>query len=274
MYFEQNLHTYKRNPKKTWDLLKEATNLTKNACKIDKLKINGQTSDNPAEMANAFNEFFSSIGTEISNSIPATNVNPSSYISDDENLTPLNLGNTSPVHVCDVIKSMIAKKSLDLDGISTSLIKTIASEISVPLAHIFNLSLTTGVFPSRLKTSRIVPIFKTGDSELCDNYRPISLLSSLSKILEKMVSIQLVNHLDQNKLLYDNQFGFQRGKSTEHNLIKAVNYIGESINSGKFCIGVFFDLKKAFDVVSHDILLNNLLRWVYKGFRSNGLKVT
>jgi hypothetical protein len=67
MYFEQNLHIYKRNPKKTWDLLKEATNLTKNACKIDKLKINGQTSDNPAEMANAFNEFFSSIGTEISN---------------------------------------------------------------------------------------------------------------------------------------------------------------------------------------------------------------
>jgi hypothetical protein len=85
---------------------------------------------------------------------------------------------------------------------------------------------------------------------VCDNYRPISLLSSLSKILEKMVSIQLVNHLDRNKLLYENQFGFQRGKSTEHNLLKVVNYIGNSINSGKFCIGVFFDLKKAFDVVS------------------------
>ena len=176
---------------------------------------------------------------------------------------------------------MSPKNSLDLYEISTKLLKCISLEISIPLAHIFNLSLTTGVFPSRLKTSRIVPIFKTGDSELCDNYRPISLLSSLSKILEKMVSIQLVNHLDRNKLLYDNQFGFQRGKSTEHNLIKAVNYIGESINSGKFCIGVFFDLKKAFDVVSHDILLNKLakmgiqgvpLQW-FKSYLSNRSQV-
>ncbi len=114
---------------------------------------------------------------------------------------------------------------MDLDGISTNLIKTIATEISVPLAHVFNLSLTTVVFPSRLKTSRIVPIFKSGDPEICDNYRPILLLSFLSKILEKMVSIQLVNHLDRNNLLYENQFGFQRGKSTEHYLLKVVNYI-------------------------------------------------
>jgi hypothetical protein len=169
------------------------------------------------------------------------------------------------MHVCDVIKSMLSKNSMDLDGISTNLIKTIATEISVPLAHIFNLSLTLGIFPSKLKTSRIVPIYKTGDPELCDNYRPISLLSSLSKVLEKMMCIQLVNHLDRNKLLYDNQFGFQRGKLTEHNLIKAVNFIGESINSGKFGIGIFFDLKKAFDVVPHNILLKKLTKLGIQG---------
>jgi hypothetical protein len=71
-----------------------------------------------------------------------------------------------------------------------------------------------------------------------DNYFPISLLSSLSKILEKMVSIQLVKHLDCNNLLYENQLGFQRAKSTEHNLLKAVNYKGDSINNNKFCWGV------------------------------------
>jgi hypothetical protein len=162
--------------------------------------------------------------------------------------------------VCDIIKSMLSKNSLDLDGISTNWIKCIAVEISVPLAYILNLSLTTGVFPSKLKTSRVVPIYKSGD-----NYCPISLLSSLSKILEKMVSIQLVNHLDRNKLLYDSQFGFQRGKSTEHNLIKVVNYIGESINNCKFCIGVFFVLKKAFDVVSHNILLKKLSKLGIQG---------
>jgi hypothetical protein len=127
---------------------------------------------------------------------------------------------------------------MDLDGISTNLIKSIAIEISVPLAHIFNLSLNTGVFPKKLKTSRIVPIFKTGDAELCNNYRPISLLSSLSKILKKMVSIQLINHLDRNKLLYKNQFGFQRGKSTEHTiLLKLLILSGKQLTTVSTVLG-------------------------------------
>jgi len=96
------------------------------------------------------------------------------------------------------------------------------------LSYIFNLSLQNGLFPTKLKTSRTVPIFKSGDNSLCENYRPIALLSSLSKILEKMVSVRLVNHLDFNKILYDHQYGFQRNKSTEHNLIQAINYIGEA----------------------------------------------
>jgi hypothetical protein len=80
-----------------------------------------------------------------------------------------------------------------------------------------------------------------------------------------MVCVQLVNHLDRNKLLYENQFRFQRGKSTEHNLIKVVNYIGEAINAGKYCIGIFFDLKKAFDVVPHNILLKKLEKMGVQG---------
>jgi hypothetical protein len=202
LYFEQNLHNNKRNPKRTWELLKEATNLVKSNSKIEKIKVNNTVTDDPNEMADAFNEFFSNIGTDISNSIPHSNVDPLCYITTDDNIDLLDLGTTGPIHVCDVIRAMLPKNSMDLDGISTNLIKNVATEISVPLAHIFNLSLTTGVFPSKLKTSRIVPIYKAGDPELCDNYRPISLLSSLSKILEKMVSIQLINHLDRNNLFY------------------------------------------------------------------------
>jgi hypothetical protein len=136
-----------------------------------------------------------------------------------------------------------------------------SNEICTPLAHIFNLSLNQGIFPSKLKTSRTVPIFKSGNSELCDNYRPISLLSSLSKVLEKIVSIQLVNHLELNNLLYEHQYGFQPKKSTEHNLIHLTNHILAALNEKKYCIGLFLDLKKAFDVCSHPILLKKLKKY-------------
>ena len=170
----------------------------------------------------------------------------------------MDLGQTGPVHFCDILKSFESKKSQDLDGISIELLKFISTAISTPLSHIFNLSLSTGTFPSRLKTSRTVPIHKSGRADLCDNYRPISLLSTLSKILEKIVSIQLVNHLEINKLIYKHQYGFQRHKSTEHNLIHLSNLVTTAINENKYCIGVFLDLKKAFDVCSHSILLKNL----------------
>jgi hypothetical protein len=157
-----------------------------------------------------------------------------------------------------IIRSFVSKSSADLDGISTKLLKFDAIEISFPLLHIFNLSLNSGKFPSKLKKSRIVPIFKAGDIESCDNYRPISLLSSISKILEKIVQMKLVDHLESHNLLYKHQYRFILGKCTEYNLLHVTNRITEVLNDGKYCIGVFLDLKKAFDVCSHDILLKKI----------------
>ncbi len=110
--------------------------------------------DDPTQMADAFNKFFSSIGSNIANSIPPTKVDPLSYITPTNYSNLFDLGNTGLIQVCNIIT--LCKNSLDLDGIRTNLIKRIAIEISVPLAHIFNLSLKTGVFSSRLKTSRTV----------------------------------------------------------------------------------------------------------------------
>ena len=138
------------------------------------------------------------------------------------------------------------------------MLKFIRYEIAKPLAHLFNLSLNNGVFPASLKVSRTVPIFKSGDNTSCDNYRPISLLSSISKILEKIVANNLVSHLENNNLIYENQYGFLRGKSTVHTITKLVNKIAMELNEKKFVIGVFLDLRKAFDVVQHEILLNKL----------------
>ena len=259
-YFADNLNLNVKNSKRTWELLKEAANLNKSSVNVEKIVSNNGVLTDKIEIANEFNDFFTTIGVKISESVKETKIKPEDYMPLLENIQNLDLGTTSQVHVCDIIKSMRTKNSCDLEGISTKLLQKLHIELSWPLAHIFNLSLTTGVFPSKIKSSRTVPIFKSGRADLCDNYRPIALLSSLSKILEKMVSVQLVNHLDRNKILYKHQYGFQRNKSTEHSIIHALNFISQAMNDNKYTIGVFFDLKKAFDVCSHDILLMKLSR--------------
>ncbi len=122
-------------------------------------------------------------------------------------------------------------------------------EIALPLAHIFNISLRTGQFPQLFKQCRAIPIFKAGDPLECDNYIPISLLSSISKVLEKIVAEKLVYHLNSNDLLYQHQYGFMAKKSTEQNLMQIVNYVTSALNEGMYCIAVFLDLKKAFQCV-------------------------
>ena len=137
---------------------------------------------------------------------------------------------------------------------------------------IFNLSLQQGIFPENLKQSKIIPIYKSGKLDDCNNYRPIALLNSISKILEKIVAINLTNHLENNKILHKNQFGFQRGKSTEQNLLLVTDFISKALNDGEFCIGIFLDLKKAFDVCSHPILLKKLEKSGIKGSTLNWFK--
>ena len=153
------------------------------------------------------------------------------------------------------------------------MIKSVGNEISLPLSHIFNLSLTNGVFPTQLKNCRVIPIFKAGDHAECDNYRPISLLSSISKVLEKIVAEKLIEHLLSNDLIYMHQYGFLPNRSAEQNLLQIVNYISDALNDNMYCVGIFLDLKKAFDVCSHEILLKKLKKWVFKVWRISGLQV-
>jgi hypothetical protein len=100
----------------------------------------------------------------------------------------------------------------------------------------------------------LVTTFKAGNRLDVDNYRTISLLSSISKILEKIVSEKLLYHLTNNDLLYTHQYGFIPKRSAERNLLQIINHVSGALNDGNFCVEVFLDLKKAFDVCSHPIL--------------------
>jgi hypothetical protein len=187
------------------------------------------------------------------------------YVNYDRIVPDLQLQNTTPEHIKKIIRNLKPKLSSDAQGISTKMIKIVRNEIAIPLSHIFNLSLTSGDFPTKLKLCRVIPIFKAGNALECDNYRPISLLSSISKILEKIVAHRLVNHLISNDLLYAHQYGFLPNRSTEHNLMQIMNYVSQALNEGNYCIAVFLDLRKAFDVCDHEILLKKLEKMGIRG---------
>jgi hypothetical protein len=201
-----------------------------------------------------------------------TSRDPASYLLDNPIQIPFEFDTIHPIHILDIIKSLTSKSCTDIDGISSALLKHIGHEICIPLAHIFNRSLITGIFPEALKASRIVPIYKSGPPTSCDNYRPIALVSPISKIIKKIVSIKLTNHLELNKLIYEHQYGFLRNKSTEHNLLHVINNISTALNENKYCIGIFLDLKKAFDTCSHRILLDKLNKLGINGSALNWLK--
>jgi hypothetical protein len=270
LYFKTKINENLGNPKKTWDTLNEILGKVKKSETISQLNINDATELDPSKIANHFNAFFTSIGTKIANDIQDVDKQPEDYMNYGRIPPEMQLGNTTPEHVLKIIKKFKIKHSKDIFGISTKMVKLIGPEIANPLSHIFNISLESGTFPNKLKQCRVIPIFKSGNHLDCDNYRPISLLSSISKVLEKIVSEKLLRHLTENDLLYVHQYGFIPKKSAEHNLLHIINYVSAALNDGNFCIGVFLDLKKAFDVCSHSILLkklskmginNTALRW-------------
>jgi hypothetical protein len=127
-------------------------------------------------------------------------VDPMSYMNNVnvDGLTNLVFDNVGPSYFCDIVNSFEPKNSIDMEGISMKLLKFVNTAVSIPLSHIFNLNLQQSIFPEALKTSRVVPIYKSGDPDLCDNYRPISLVNTIAKVLEKIVSIRFVDHLIKN----------------------------------------------------------------------------
>ena len=138
-------------------------------------------------------------------------------------------------------------------------------EFSKPLSDIINLSFNQGVLPNLLKTNNATPIHKKADKLDCNNYRPISLSSNISKIYEKCMPTRLTNFLRINKLFFSHQFGFRNGYFTSHAVTSLTEMIRKALDEDKFACGVFTDLQKAFDTVDHDILLSKLNHYGIRG---------
>ena len=151
------------------------------------------------------------------------------------------------------------------DEFKPKVIKSIKNSVKIPLTHISNLSFTSGVFPKELKIANVVPIFKADDEMVFTNYRPMSVLPVFSKLLERLMYNRLIDYINENHILFEYQFGFQKGKSTFMALIVLLVKISAALENWDFVIGVFLDFSKAFDIVDHNILLEKLDFYGIKG---------
>ena len=167
--------------------------------------------------------------------------------------------------VHDMISTLDVEKAVGPDIISNRMLLAVRNQISKPLCLLFNRSLRDKIFPNQWKIAHVISLFKSGDKSLPSNYRPVSLLSCVSKLLEKIVFKNIFNHLHSHNLLYKFQSGFIPGYSTTHQLIELYNHIIKSLNDKQLTSITFVDISKAFDTVWIKGLLYKLEKYGIKG---------
>ena len=194
----------------------------------------------------------------MASSIPAEHeINFMDYLTSNIN-TSFSFESINESKVRDIIKQLNSKSSSGNDGISTNILKKLEPLLSKSLALIINQSLNTGIFPERLKLAKITPVHKKDDVYSLGNYRPISILPSISKVFEKAVFDQLYSYFSQNAYFCKNQYGFRKQHSTEHAILELVDRITLELDNGNTPMAIYLDLSKAFDTLDHNILLAKL----------------
>nr|CAH7721011.1 unnamed protein product [Callosobruchus chinensis] len=253
-----------------WQSVKQICNQSQKTS-INKIILeDSKTLTDPIEISNHFNTFFGNIGQKLSNQINVP-LNYNEYTHWNQNSINY-FRRTSFCEVQKVIKELKSKKSPGYDNIRAETLKEISMEIAPILVYLINFSFSVGCFPDCLKMGKIKPLFKEGTEYDVNNYRPISLISNLAKIFEKIIKARMIKFLEDGKLLSAKQFGFRQGKSTEDAILNLCDQMYEAVDKNQASLCVFIDLQKAFDTVSHDKLMKKLREIGFRGSALNLLK--
>lgn len=268
LQYERSQFEQAKTPRDMWNVINSIVNLKppKNQ-PIELISLGSSELDS----VNIINNYFVNVGETLARTILITSCISSTEI--QHNSPPMNsfsLTQTDLTEVVLLINSFKNKLTTGHDNISMKLIKENKNILAGLITHICNLSINNGCFPSSFKKSLVTPVYKNGPKNSINNYRPISILPAMSKILERIINSRLVTYLEKFNLLSENQYGFRRNRSTADAVANLTDHIASNLDKGVKCLAIFLDLAKAFDTVSVPLLLQKL---EFMGIRGLQLKL-
>merc|ERR1712240_505693 len=266
-HFCEKIEENKENPKLLWRQLNSIgySNKSKEKSKII-LEIDGEKCFDPIKLANSMGEYFLTVAVKLKSKIPnlpkvfykGSQKFKDYYLSKGIVPKSQKIFQVSDEFVYGELCKLYVTKSTGIDGLKPKFLKDGADIIKGAVTHIINLSLETGIVPNELKSAIVKPLYKKSRRLDVGNYRPVSILPIISKIMERAVYVQMEKHLKDNNILYEFQSGFRTSYSTDTCLINLQDSIGMEFSQGKYVGMVLIDLQKAFDTVDHEILLEKL----------------
>ena len=248
------------NPKKMWKAINKVMDKNENSVKLSSVEVDGKCLTRERDVLEALNRHFVSVGSNLAKKIVSRPGDDCLHnIKTEQKVMKFKAVDSSCI--LNAIKQLKNGEAAGPDKVPTTIVKDVGDLVSKPLSMIFNSSLEKGVFPDIWKLARVTPIFKSGAKKDVNNYRPISVISIFSRILERIVHDQIFEFLLENNVITKNQSAFRKLYSTITSLICSTDHWYENIDNKTLNLTIFLDLKKAFDTVDHKILVEKLRRY-------------